>query len=91
MSELERYRWCVYSVLMGKIEHSWQDREYVLSWFSDKEVQAKKYYRQYVKEGFSHGRRPELVGGGLIRSLGLLVTGVVCSERQSALNRTMKN
>jgi len=26
--------------------------------------------RQYVKEGISHGRRPELVGGGLIRSLG---------------------
>jgi hypothetical protein len=33
-------------------------------------VQAKKDYRQYVKEGISHGRRPGLVGGGLIRSLG---------------------
>ena len=35
--------------------HSWQDREYVLSWFGDKEVQAKKNYCQYVKEGISHG------------------------------------
>ena len=25
---------------------------------------------QYVREGISHGKRPELVGGGLIRSLG---------------------
>ena len=55
---------------MGRIKHSWQDREYVLSWFGDKEVQAKKNYRQYVKEGIAHRRRPELIGGGLIRSLG---------------------
>jgi putative transposase len=70
MSELEKYRWCGHSVIMGRIKHSWQDRKYVLSWFGDKEVQAKKDYRQYVKEGISHWRRPELVGGGLIRSLG---------------------
>ena len=41
-----------------------------MSWFGDKEVQARKNYRQYVKESISHGRRLELVGGGLIRSLG---------------------
>src|SRR4030067_2805229 len=27
-------------------------------------------YEQFVREGISQGRRPELVGGGLIRSLG---------------------
>ena len=61
---------CGHSILMGRIKHSWQDREYVLAWFSDKEVRARKYYRQYAKEGISHGRRPELVVSGLIRSLG---------------------
>lgn len=48
----------------------WQDRDYVLSWFGEKEGQAKKGYRQYVKAGIDQGRRPDLVGGGLIRSLG---------------------
>jgi hypothetical protein len=32
--------------------------------------QAQKNYLRYVEEGISQGRRPELVGGGLIRSLG---------------------
>ena len=31
---------------------------------------ARKLYYEYVKEGIGQGRRPELVGGGLIRSLG---------------------
>jgi putative transposase len=70
MSELGKYRWSGHSVLMGRIKHEWQDRDYVLSWFGDKEGKAKKAYRQYVKEGIGLGRRPELVGGGLIRSLG---------------------
>jgi putative transposase len=70
MSQLDSYRWCGHSVLMGRIKHDWQDRDYVLSWFGDKEGQAKKGYRQYVKAGIDQGRRPELVGGGLIRSLG---------------------
>jgi putative transposase len=70
MSELDKYRWSGHSVLMGRIKHEWQDRDYVLSWFGNKEGQAKKAYRQYVKEGIVLGRRPELVGGGLIRSLG---------------------
>jgi len=55
---------------MGRIKHEWQDRDYVLPWFGEKESKAKKAYRQYVKEGIALGRRPELVGGGLVRSLG---------------------
>ena len=70
MPELDRYRWCGHGVLMGRIKHEWQDRDYVLSWFGKKEGQAKKAYRRYVQEGISQGRRPDLVGGGLIRSLG---------------------
>jgi len=31
---------------------------------------VKVFYRRYVAEGLEDGRRPELVGGGLIRSLG---------------------
>lgn len=32
--------------------------------------ETRKKYRSYVEKGIPMGRRPELVGGGLIRSLG---------------------
>lgn len=70
MSELERHRWCGHGVILGKMKNNWQAREYVLSWFGAEEVEAKKSYRQYVQKGVEEGRRPELVGGGLIRSVG---------------------
>lgn len=70
LDKLERYRWCGHGVIMGEVKHEWQNRDYVLKWFGKKEGDAKKNYRDYVKKGIDKGRRPELVGGGLIRSLG---------------------
>lgn len=70
LSELDRYRWCGHSVLLGRVKYQWQSRDYVLKWFSSREGMAKKAYRSYVQKGIKDGRRPELVGGGLIRSLG---------------------
>jgi REP element-mobilizing transposase RayT len=70
LTELDTYPWCGHSVLIGKRKNDWQDRDYVLKWFGDKEGTARKIYRDYVKKGSGDGRRPELVGGGLVRSLG---------------------
>ena len=70
LDQLDRYRWSGHGVLMGKVKNDWQDRDYVLKWFGNKEGEAKRAYRNYVKKGIDQGRRPELVGGGLIRSLG---------------------
>jgi REP element-mobilizing transposase RayT len=70
LTELDRYRWCGHSVLMGRVSNDWQDRDYVLRWYGTKQGEAKRAYRHYVKEGIDQGRRPELVGGGLIRSQG---------------------
>jgi putative transposase len=70
LSELDVYPWCGHSVIMARKRHKWQDRDYVLSWFASREGEARNAYRRYVKEGVEEGRRPELVGGGLIRSLG---------------------
>jgi len=56
--------------LMGKVENDWQDRDYVLKWFGKTEGEARDAYRSYVESAIGEGRRPELVGGGLIRSLG---------------------
>ncbi|MCK5011424.1 MAG: transposase [Deltaproteobacteria bacterium] len=70
MSELNKYPWCGHVVLMDKIKYEWQDRDYVLSWFGKKDGEAKKAYCKYIEEGISLGKRPDLVGGGLVRSLG---------------------
>ena len=52
------------------MKYSWQDADYVLSWFGKRAGQARRIYRRFVSEGIRQGHRPELVGGGLIRSLG---------------------
>ena len=69
LSGLDSSPWSGHSAILGKVERNWQDTEYVLSYFGNKRVCRKNYYK-YIKEGLDLGRRPELVGGGLIRSLG---------------------
>jgi hypothetical protein len=66
LNELGRHAYSGHSVLMGKRKRNWQDVEYVLGYFE----KSRRNYRTYVKKGISIGRRPELVGGGLIRSMG---------------------
>jgi len=70
LSVLNRYAYCGHSVLMGTKKQSWQDSEYVLSFFGKSVHEARKRYLQYMEAGIEQGKRPELVGGGLIRSLG---------------------
>ncbi len=70
INELKKYKFCGHHVLMGKANCSWQDSKYVLSYFGKRLGEARKRYLKYVMEGIDQGRRPELVGGGLIRSLG---------------------
>jgi len=70
MSTLDRYPWSGHSALMGRKERDWQEVDYVLSWFGKTQTTARKAYRQYVQDGIEEGRRPDLVGGGLIRTLG---------------------
>ena len=68
--ELEAYPWCGHGVVTGRIKHDWQDRDYVLHGFGKAEKTAIKNYRTFVADGIATGRRPELVGGGLVRSMG---------------------
>jgi REP element-mobilizing transposase RayT len=67
--ELDRSPWSGHSALVGKTEMKWQDTEYVLSFFGEGRDRRKRY-QKYLEEGVALGKRPELVGGGLIRSLG---------------------
>lgn len=67
---LGRYRWCGHGVIMGLVKNEWQDRKYVLEWFGRKEKEAIRHYRNFVQKGIKEGQRLDLVGGGLIRSMG---------------------
>jgi len=70
LDELKSYKYCGHSSLMGKAERQWQDTDYVLGYFGRSKTEAREEYEAFVKEGVSQGRRKELTGGGLIRSLG---------------------
>jgi len=70
MAGLDRYQWCGHGVLLNRNKNEWQDCDYVLARFGKTKKTARAVYRQYVSEGIAQGERPELVGGGLIRSLG---------------------
>jgi REP element-mobilizing transposase RayT len=84
LGRLNRYAWCGHSVLLGNRQNSWQDRDYVLKWFGTTQGPARRAYLQFVKQGINQGRRPELVGGGLIRSMG--GWSIVKSLRKSSLS-----
>lgn len=70
LKALDHYAFCGHGVLMGKFRNDWQDTVFVLRQFGDSARRARRMYRQYVQKGVGQGRRPELIGGGLVRSLG---------------------
>jgi REP element-mobilizing transposase RayT len=70
MEGLERYPYCGHGALTGRQTVAWQDTDRVLSLFDRRSARARSAYRSHVAAGIHAGRRPELVGGGLVRSLG---------------------
>lgn len=67
---LDRYPWTGHAGLVGRGTPAWLDRAYVLAWFGRPERAAVRAYRTFLHAGCAQGHRPELVGGGLVRSLG---------------------
>jgi hypothetical protein len=55
---------------MGKRKNSWQEIGYILANFGKVTSIARKNYRWYVQEGIAQGKRKDLTGGGVIRSMG---------------------
>ncbi len=70
LKTLKSYRWCGHSALMGKTEALFQDTEFILKLFGQSLRAARRAYESYVSKGVKQGRRPDLVGGGLLRSVG---------------------
>ncbi len=67
---LDRYPWCGHGGVRGRATPPWQDRAAVLASFGHPGHAASRAYRAFLRDDVAQGRRPELVGGGLIRSLG---------------------
>ena len=51
IAKLDSYRFCGHSVLIGRVKNDWQDRDYVLKWFGQKEGEAISAYRRFIKKG----------------------------------------
>jgi len=70
IKKLNVYPYTGHATLMGKDKHSWQDTNYVLALFGKSIRASRRAYLNFVSKGIAFGRRPDLVGGGLIRSIG---------------------
>ncbi len=70
LGELDQYRYSGHACLMGKCQNNWQESHSVLALFADRLLSARRIYRAFVEKGIDQGRRPELTGGGLLRSAG---------------------
>jgi hypothetical protein len=70
LKALKSYPYCGHGALMGKVKNDWQDTEYVLNFFGISLGPARRAYGAYVAKGVAKGRRLDLVGGGLLRSVG---------------------
>ena len=67
---LDKYLWCGHHLLMNESEETWQNIDYVYGYFSSLKKEALQKYREFVKNGIDLGKRPDLTGGGLLRSSG---------------------
>lgn len=70
MHDLDRYPYSGHVALVGTREFHWQATGEILGRFGAKGANARRKYRAFMAEGRGHGRRPELMGGGLVRSAG---------------------
>jgi putative transposase len=70
LAALKTYPWTGHSAITGGVPREWQDVGTILAHFGKTRRVAARRYEAFVREGRAQGRRPDLVGGGLIRSLG---------------------
>lgn len=68
LSDLDCFPYSGHSTLMGIKERPWQAS--VLGFFGDRDDEARRRYHSYIEAGISEGRREDLSGGGLLRSIG---------------------
>ena len=67
VDSLDRYPWTGHAVLLGHRRFSAQDADFVLQHFGRTVGDARRAYRQFVREAVAQERRADLEGGGLRR------------------------
>ena len=70
LKSLDKYPYCGHSAVIGKLKNNWQDVDGVLRLFGKNISQARQSYKSFVLKGLNQGRRDDLTGGGLVRSVG---------------------
>jgi REP element-mobilizing transposase RayT len=70
IQKLDKYPFSGHSAIMGKQDRNWQDTGYVLKLFAQKKSTARRRYKIHLAKGIAMGDRPDLTGGGLVRSSG---------------------
>ncbi len=67
---LERFPWSGHGAILGQARRPWYAVDAVLGHFGKTVPMARRAYRAFVARGRAQGRRPDLQGGGLRRSVG---------------------
>lgn len=67
---LGKFAYSGHAAILGQNPQSFQDVDTILGLFAKNRSVARKKYSTFVQKGISHGHRPDLIGGGLIRSAG---------------------
>ncbi|MDI6725662.1 MAG: transposase [Smithellaceae bacterium] len=70
LDELDDYPYTGHCILLDRLKNAWQETGDILRMFGIKPVFARRAYRMFMEKGIAQGKRPELAGGGLIRSAG---------------------
>ena len=70
INQLDKYPYCGHSAILGNTNKSWQEIDKILGLFHERRYMARRNYKNFIIKGIAQGKRPDLVGGGLVRSVG---------------------
>ena len=70
LDELECFRFAGHGAVTGKNPNQWQAVGQTLAFFGENISRSRQNYLEFIRKGVDLGHRPELVGGGLVRSAG---------------------
>ncbi len=73
LAALAEYPWCGHSVLLGKQDIPWQDKDGILGQFGSTKAKAVEGYLRFIEYGVNKDYGDKFEGGGIVRSLGGLL------------------
>jgi REP element-mobilizing transposase RayT/plasmid maintenance system antidote protein VapI len=71
LAELNKYKYCSHSFVLGQYKAGWFDPDYVLQHFGNTKLEAVQYYAHFLADGLLHLSKPDLHIISLERYLGI--------------------